>query len=36
MYIGRDMTELSMIPKSEWKDSELAFSTIPCSKSHRI
>lgn len=25
MYVGRDMTELSMIPKSEWKDSELAF-----------
>ena len=25
MYIGRDMTELSMISKSEWRDSELAF-----------
>ncbi len=25
MYVGRDMTELSMIPKSDWKDSELAF-----------
>jgi hypothetical protein len=25
MYVGRDMTELSMIPKSEWKDSELAY-----------
>ncbi|MBS2772546.1 cytosolic protein [Anoxybacillus rupiensis] len=25
MYVGRDMTELSMIPKSKWKDSELAF-----------
>jgi hypothetical protein len=25
MYVGRDMTELSMIPKSEWKNSELAF-----------
>jgi hypothetical protein len=25
MYVGRDMTELSMIPKSEWQDSELAF-----------
>ncbi len=25
MYVGRDMTELSMIPKSEWKESELAF-----------
>jgi hypothetical protein len=25
MYVGRDMTELSMIPKSEWRDSELAF-----------
>jgi hypothetical protein len=25
MYVGRDMTELSMMPKSEWKKSELAF-----------
>jgi hypothetical protein len=25
MYVGRDMTELSMIPKSEWDKSELAF-----------
>jgi hypothetical protein len=25
MYVGRDMTELSMLPKSEWKGSELAF-----------
>jgi hypothetical protein len=25
MYVGRDMTELSMIPKSEWEKSELAF-----------
>lgn len=25
MYVGRDMTELSMMPRSEWKDSELAF-----------
>ncbi|MGG3914037.1 hypothetical protein [Bacillus sp. es.034] len=25
MYVGRDMTELSMIPKDEWKKSELAF-----------
>ncbi|MDZ5474556.1 hypothetical protein SM124_23040 [Bacillus sp. 31A1R] len=25
MYVGRDMTELSMIPKTEWKKSELAF-----------
>jgi hypothetical protein len=25
MYVGRDMTALSMIPKSEWKDSEIAF-----------
>ena len=25
MYVGRDMTELSMIPKTEWKDSELAY-----------
>lgn len=25
MYVGRDMTELSMISMSDWKDSELAF-----------
>ncbi len=25
MYVGRDMTELSMISKSDWRDSELAF-----------
>lgn len=25
MYVGRDMTELSMISKSDWKDSELSF-----------
>lgn len=25
MYVGRDMTELSMMPKTEWKDEELAF-----------
>lgn len=25
MFVGRDMTELSMMSKSEWKDSELAF-----------
>ncbi|RDI37168.1 hypothetical protein [Falsibacillus pallidus] len=25
MYVGRDMTELSMLPMSEWKKSELAF-----------
>ncbi|WP_409273914.1 hypothetical protein V1499_03710 [Neobacillus sp. SCS-31] len=25
MYVGRDMTELTMKPKSEWEDSELAF-----------
>jgi hypothetical protein len=25
MYVGRDMTELSMIPKDEWNESELAF-----------
>jgi hypothetical protein len=25
MYVGRDMTELSMMSKKEWKDSELAF-----------
>ncbi|MGM0974386.1 MAG: hypothetical protein ACQEW2_15670 [Bacillota bacterium] len=25
MFEGRDMTELSMMSKSDWKDSELAF-----------
>jgi hypothetical protein len=25
MYVGRDMTELSMLEKSDWKDSELAY-----------
>ncbi|MEL3973996.1 hypothetical protein AAEO50_17065 [Rossellomorea oryzaecorticis] len=25
MYVGRDMTELSMLPKGEWKKSELAY-----------
>ncbi|WP_064093942.1 hypothetical protein [Rossellomorea aquimaris] len=25
MYVGRDMTELSMLPKNEWTKSELAF-----------
>lgn len=25
MYVGRDMTELSMMSKSEWDQSELAF-----------
>ena len=25
MYVGRDMTELSMMAKNDWKDSELAF-----------
>jgi len=25
MYVGRDMTELSMMPKSEWRDSEIAY-----------
>ncbi|WP_141434358.1 cytosolic protein [Bacillus sp. 03113] len=25
MNDGRDMTELSMLPKTEWKDSELTF-----------
>ncbi|MGD6800999.1 hypothetical protein [Rossellomorea aquimaris] len=25
MYVGRDMTELSMMPKTEWDKSELAF-----------
>ncbi|WP_246943064.1 hypothetical protein [Bacillus pinisoli] len=25
MYVGRDMTELSMMSKKKWKDSELAF-----------
>jgi hypothetical protein len=25
MYVGRDMTELSMMSKSDWEGSELAF-----------
>ncbi|MGD6818453.1 hypothetical protein [Metabacillus sp. 84] len=25
MYVGRDMTELSMIRKRDWKDEELAY-----------
>lgn len=25
MYVGRDMTELSMTSKQEWKDSELQY-----------
>lgn len=25
MYASRDMTELSMMPKAKWKNSELAF-----------
>ena len=25
MYVGRDMTELSMIKKTEWRDSELQY-----------
>jgi hypothetical protein len=25
MYVGRDMTELSMMSKKEWKNEELAF-----------
>jgi hypothetical protein len=25
MYVGRDMTELSMMSKMDWQDSELAF-----------
>lgn len=25
MYVGRDMTELSMISKGEWKQDELAY-----------
>ena len=25
MYVGRDMTELTMISKNDWKDEELAF-----------
>ncbi|MCM3444648.1 hypothetical protein AB3Z07_02905 [Metabacillus halosaccharovorans] len=25
MYVGRDMTELSMMPKNEWKKEELAY-----------
>ncbi len=25
MYVGRDLSELSMTPKTEWKDSELEY-----------
>ncbi|SFC85053.1 hypothetical protein ACN6MY_06170 [Peribacillus sp. B-H-3] len=25
MYVGRDMTELSLLPKSDWEKSELAY-----------
>jgi hypothetical protein len=25
MYVGRDMTELSMMSKTDWKNEELAF-----------
>ncbi len=25
MYVGRDMTELTMMSKTDWKDSELSF-----------
>ncbi|MFS0784684.1 hypothetical protein [Bacillus sp. 1P06AnD] len=25
MYVGRDMTELSMLKKSDWKDQELQY-----------
>ncbi|MEH6949226.1 MULTISPECIES: hypothetical protein [Peribacillus] len=25
MYVGRDMTELSMLPKSKWNQDELAY-----------
>lgn len=25
MYVGRDMTELTMVPKQQWTDEELAF-----------
>ncbi len=25
MYVGRDMTELTMMSKHDWKDSELAY-----------
>ena len=25
MYVGRDMTELSMLPKSKWDKTELSF-----------
>ncbi|MFA9559243.1 cytosolic protein [Evansella sp. AB-rgal1] len=25
MYVGRDFTELSMLPKSEWTEKELAY-----------
>ena len=25
MYVGRDLTELTMMSKTDWKDSELAY-----------
>jgi len=25
MYVGRDIEELTMMPKSDWRDEELAF-----------
>ncbi|WP_395096594.1 hypothetical protein ACFW98_17920 [Bacillus amyloliquefaciens] len=25
MYVGRDMGELAMMPKKDWRDSELAY-----------
>ena len=25
MYVGRDMTELSLLQKKDWRDSELAY-----------
>lgn len=25
MYVGRDIEELTMMPKNEWKDDELAY-----------
>lgn len=25
MYVGRDLPELTMTPKTDWRDSELAF-----------
>ncbi len=36
MYIGRDLTALQMIPKQQWKDSELAFFIMLFNKSLRI